>query len=142
MTDHRRYIDFEHTVRVITARARTEVQLAASEATVPRILATFTVTRLAAATSVAADLPVGEIMAKGGQVGATFMRSSGSIEVVLQLKGFATLKAFARKRGRLVAGALEVPLAFDAKGEARCQLPEVPEMIEATRDFEVQVIED
>jgi hypothetical protein len=123
--DRQMWRDFDHTVRVVTARALAEIDVNHG-APVTR----FAVTLLAAAGSTGINLPTGEVLAEGRQLGIRIVTHTGELAVTLQLKGFAALTAHKRQPGRLttLSGTFDVLFQFSERGTAICLLPDTPEV--------------
>jgi hypothetical protein len=137
-----RYRDFAHTVRVIAARSLS--QPATEVGAVSRgVVSRFKIERRAAAPGDTMDLPEGEILARGGQLGLTYSVIADGIEVIVQLKGFAAVRAGASKSGRLTTttGSVDASFTFDARGRARCVLHDAPSVRSDLDSVDVEIFE-
>jgi hypothetical protein len=141
LTDRgKKYADFAHTVRVVTARA-----LAEHERGIPIVAARtaqrFTVIAMAAAAADMADLPRGEILAREGELGARFEARDGRVYATLQLKGFSAITAHGGRSGRLMTsnGAVDCRFTFDTRGKSVCVLLDAPEVRAGLNDFSLDI---
>lgn len=131
-----RYRDFAHTVRVITARSLAEHD-AADDLPVVR----YSLSLVAAAGATGINLPVGEVLVEGRQLGIRFEPRLGELEVTLQLKGIAALKAHRRQIGRLtsLAGLFDVVFQFSDRGLAVCVVPDNVEVRQALSTCMIEI---
>ena len=80
-------------------------------------------------------------MAKGGQLGVAFVQVGTEVQATLQLKGFAAVKAYAGKSGRLVSADanMDASFRFDPRGHAMCTLADTAEVRLGLQNFDVIV---
>lgn len=136
LNERRRWRDFDHTVRVIVARALVERELS------PRALAgRYIVTLLAAAGTAGLSLPKAEILADGSQLGVRIETEDSALKITLQLRGFAALKAHAGHHGRLISAdtTVEVPFQFDRNGTAYCFMTDTQVSRSGLEKFAIEV---
>ena len=128
--------DFEHTVRVVTARIHAAESFAPSP-----ITATFTISLLAAAGAARTQLPRGKILAAGSQLAVTIEPDGVDLLITLQLRGFQPLKQHAGKDGRLISAddRVDVPFHFDTRGTAVCRLTDSDIARAGLEHFRVEV---
>lgn len=137
----RQLLDFAHTVRVVTARSLAGEERISAPKAGSRAAVHTRVTALAAAAAGTSELPLGEILARDGQLSASFIGLDGTISVVLQLKGFTAITAHAHRGGRLFTrnGTVDYRFQFDARGKAVCILLDAPEVREGLHDLDIEI---
>jgi hypothetical protein len=142
MTDDekRKWADFAHTLRVVTASALARQELQLSPSLPPIFRKRYELTLLAAAGSTV-TLPRGEVVVPGGGLTIAFEEGQGGIRVRLQLKGYAALRSNADRQARLVSsnGAIDYAFRFGRSGGAVCVLAGSPEVREGLSNLAVLV---
>jgi hypothetical protein len=139
--DNKLWADFAHTVRVIVASGIAQQQLAARAGQQRPIIRQFSISLLAASAAPGFALPVTEIPIDGGALGVLIddRSVSGSIRVMLQLKGYATLQQCAGRDGWMSSdnGAIDCMVQFSQRGSAVCVFEDLPEIREGLRSCKV-----
>jgi hypothetical protein len=139
--DAKLWRDFRHTMRVITASALAQHDLAATGGRAAPRVTTFTFDLLAAAAAADVRLPERRL-STGSELAAELDDSrAGEIRLSLQLKGFAALKENAGRPARLVSanGAIDYAFRFGDHGGAVCVLADMPEVRDGLKAFSVLV---
>lgn len=132
-------LNFEHTVRTITARIH------AAEAFLTRMpVQQFGFSLKAAAGSGGLALPQGELLAPGSLLGISIVAVGSDLQITLQLKGFKMLKEHGGKAGRLVStdGKIHVSFRFDSRGTAVCYMTDSEIARAGLEQFRVEVFDD
>jgi len=151
--DKKHLRDFAHTILVLSARVRAQnAQREAGrlsslsrykQASLPRrFVPRFELNLLAAATG-NLNLPKAEILAEGGGLGITIVEREDEVQVTLQLKGFASLTAYAGREARLVSsdGSIDYAFRFSEGGTGLCVLANSPGIRAALGSLTVQIAE-
>ena len=139
-SSHKATRDFEHTVRVVTARLHAaEAHLANRPAA-----QVFTISLKAAASVDGLLLPRGEILASGSQLAVTISAGASDLRISLQLKGFSTLQQFKGKAGRLLSDdkRVDIPFRFDDRGSAVCVMTDSDIARAGLAHFHVEVFDE
>jgi hypothetical protein len=131
--------DFEHTVRVVTARIH------AGDTFTSRVpTQQFVFSLKAASSAIGTQLPRGEILAPGSQLGVSMVAQGNNLRITIQLKGFKALQAHRGKPGRLISedGRVHVPFRFDEKGAATCLMTDSDISRGGLAHFRIELFDD
>lgn len=138
--ENRKWADFAHTLRVVTASALARHELQRTQSLPPIFRKHFELTLLAAAGSTV-TLPRAEVVVPGGGLTIAFEERQEGIRVRLQLKGYAALQSNANRQARLVSsnGAIDYAFRFGSSGGAVCVVGDMPEIREGLMRLAVLV---
>jgi len=141
--EKKKWRDFAHTLRVLTASTFARHEISRTHGHLDRLVKRYEVELLAAASADQLSLPQSSVTAAGGSLSVSFEERGTELWVRLQLKGFTALSELAGREARLKSanGAVDVGFRFSGEGTAVCVLSNEPAVREGLARFEVLEVE-